>query len=788
MQKHYLGVVEKNVCTGCSACSNICPVQAISMQEDEEGFLFPLVDETKCTNCGLCKNTCPIFKSQFHKTPELCYAVAANDNIRAKSSSGGIFTVVAEYIIKQNGYVCGAAFDENWKVKHIIVDNINDLTKLRGSKYVQSEIGNIYNEVKKLLENGKTVFFTGTSCQVAGLYSVLNKNYDKLYTADLVCHGVPNNKIWQKYIDDNFDRYNIAKINFRDKEQNGWSCTTTTTTTKEGQIYNVQSYFDGFSQDLYLRNSCSNCQYTKMKRVSDFTMGDFWGIEQLDESLNDRKGTSLLLCNTNKAQELFKTLKEKFIFFKEFSSKFLETSPNYPLYRSAVAHKQRKKFFASSLKSNNFNELVHKLLNPNFDIGIMGLWYVGNYGGFLTYWALYKFLEKVGYSVILIDNCRLLNNKYFNAGHEELIELIKRYKLNSTPNISSFGELYKLNETIENFIVGSDQIWNYWLTGGCYSNYFLDFVHTSKNKIACSTSFGHYSSYTPQNIIPEINYYLQRFKGISVREKDGLEILNNEFNITSGVQILDPVFYDLSLYNELIENSNAKVEEPYIFSYFLDPTENKEKLIEYVSNKIGKSVKVTTDVNPLNFDNQKKRIKKYDVQRETIENWLYYIKNCDFVIADSFHAICFAIIYKKNFIAINKACGGASRFISLLSQFGLEDRLTYSFNDIVDNEKLFEDIDYDKVYQILDEEKQKSIKWLLEQLEINKSKQEMFNTYDIILKVRAQLEQRRNIEPASTRDKSKYFIYRLLANMTFGNLKNKIVQKKAKYKQRCGIL
>ena len=728
----------KELCTGCSACLNICPANAITMQEDDEGFLQPVIDMSKCTNCGLCKKQCPITNSKFNDKPEICYAVAANDDIRKMSSSGGIFTVVAEYIIKQGGCVCGAAFDKDWKVKHILVDKIEDLWKLRGSKYVQSEIGYIYNEIKELLEQNKPVFFTGTPCQVAGLYSVLGKDFQNLFTADLVCHGVPNNKIWQKYIDDNFDRYNIAKINFRDKEQNGWSCTTTIT-TKNGQVFNIQSYFDGFSHNLYLRKSCYNCSFAKLNRVADFTLGDFWGIEQLEPKLNDSKGTSLLLCNTTKTRELFKTLKEKFRFFEEFSSKFLETGPNYPLYRSSIVHKNRPYFFAN-IYQKKFNKLITTSLNKQFDVGILGLWYVGNYGGFLTYWALYKFLEKHNYNPILIDNSNMLNHQSLKIGHNMMIiNYINRYNLNSTRPINCEYELYKLNENIDNFIVGSDQIWNYWLTSNRYTNYLLDFVKSNKNKIACASSYGGNKSNVPNNLKEEVKYYLEKFDAISVRENKATDILKKEFDIDNAIQILDPVFYAPECYEELIDNVTIEKTEPYIFVYCLDPTDDKENMIAYAAQKLGLTVKLTTDLNPYQLQERKNKFKKFKALDASIEEWLYYIKNSDFVIADSFHAICFAIIYKKNFICIANRDRGIERFISILSKFNLLDKIVYSFEDMINNKTLFNPINYNTIDTKIEEEKNKNIHWLLNC--INKKKSNKLNDFDLMIKSKYQLEE-----------------------------------------------
>ena len=197
-----IGQVGHTECTGCGACYNKCPKDAIRMEYDTEGFLFPIIDENKCVNCGLCLQSCAVRNSQYknEKEPE-CYAMWASDEIRAVSSSGGMFTILANYILEQDGYVCGAAYTEGYTaVEHIIIHEKDDLTKLRGSKYVQSNTKRVYREIQQLLDENNLVLFTGCPCQVAGLYAYLGKYYDKLYTADLVCHGVPSPKFMKSLL------------------------------------------------------------------------------------------------------------------------------------------------------------------------------------------------------------------------------------------------------------------------------------------------------------------------------------------------------------------------------------------------------------------------------------------------------------------------------------------------------------------------------------------------------------------------------------------------------------
>ena len=207
-------------CVGCGACENVCPVKAISMQENEEGFLYPVVDSDLCVSCNKCNHVCPVQKNEKKAVVSKAYAAWNKDDaILRGSSSGGVFSILAQYVLRKGGVVCGAAFDEGNVVKHILVENAADLEKLRGSKYVQSEIGHIFVQIKDLLKSGRQVLFSGTPCQVAGLNSYLEKDFDNLLTVDVACHGVPSPKVWQKYI---FELgKDVSQFNFRDKRAVG---------------------------------------------------------------------------------------------------------------------------------------------------------------------------------------------------------------------------------------------------------------------------------------------------------------------------------------------------------------------------------------------------------------------------------------------------------------------------------------------------------------------------------------------------------------------------------------
>ena len=216
-------IFDKTNCCGCGACSNICPKSCITMQADEEGFLYPKINKKTCINCGLCEKICPILNKP--KTYQIlqCYAAKhKNSKIKLKSSSGGIFTALAENILKEGGVVFGAAFDKDWNVRHTFCKNLNDLDKLRRSKYVQSDIGLTYRQTKDFLDKECKVLFTGTPCQIAALRNFLGKEYENLLTAELFCHGVPSPTVWQKFLEENTQKNRIKAIDFRHKRL-GWN-------------------------------------------------------------------------------------------------------------------------------------------------------------------------------------------------------------------------------------------------------------------------------------------------------------------------------------------------------------------------------------------------------------------------------------------------------------------------------------------------------------------------------------------------------------------------------------
>lgn len=343
-----LKVVNEENCSGCGACEGVCPKDAIHLKKNIEGFLVPNVNRNKCINCGLCLKKCtsvnPVYKNV---TEPKCYAMMASDETRRISSSGGMFTVAAEYIMEQGGYVCGAAYNEDYTVEHIITNDRNELGRLRGSKYMQSYASGVYPVIKKLLQNGKLVLFTGMPCQVAGLYSYLGREYDTLYTMDLLCHGITSSKVFEKYHKDVLNGKELSRLEFKEKEPWGWHAGVNayfTDGTKYSKPLEYDLYFVAYLKSIAKNTTCGKCVSNKLPRQGDLTIGDFWGIARHDEEVYDKKGTSVVLVNNPKAEKFFEKLKSRMKKVKE-EPLAVAIKGNRIIQGPYRLHKNRERFF-----------------------------------------------------------------------------------------------------------------------------------------------------------------------------------------------------------------------------------------------------------------------------------------------------------------------------------------------------------------------------------------------------------------------------------------------------------
>ncbi len=341
----------KEDCCGCSGCYSICPKKCISMLSDTEGFLYPRVNQKLCIECNLCEKVCPTYNKVEPKDRIGIKAFAAynkNNVIRQNSSSGGVFTALAEKVLDKNGVIFGAAFDEHLQVHHIGINNVRDLDYLRGSKYMQSNLENTYSEVKEHLIQGRTVLFSGTSCQIAGLKNYLNIDYEHLILVGILCHGTPSPKVWGKYLIylETLAHQKVRMVHFRDKEH-GWKNYSISIEywdkSEYKELYYNNLFMKMFLENICLRPSCHACRFKDLERPEDITIGDFWGIERVAPDMDDNNGSSLLLVHTKNGYKYFTDI-EDLLCSKEVD--VVKALPNESDSRRSVRpHPRRNKFF-----------------------------------------------------------------------------------------------------------------------------------------------------------------------------------------------------------------------------------------------------------------------------------------------------------------------------------------------------------------------------------------------------------------------------------------------------------
>lgn len=358
-------------CTGCLACYNICPMKAIAVNNDDEGFYVPSVDNDICIQCGKCEKVCPILTPLDNaNAPINAYAAWAKDSIIVRnSSSGGLFSIIANLFL-DGGSIYAAAFEKDWTVKHICATSKDDVKRQRGSKYLQSYIGEAYSEIKSDLTRGKRVLFVGTPCQVSGLNSYLHLTKTKtsyLITIDLACHGVPTPMIFKDYICYIEKKYGkaVKSFSFREKK---WSWMRYNTRAVFSTISSYRGkweedvYMRGFLREYFLRNSCHSCKYACSLRQGDITLSDYWNYNPRDgEIKNNDNGVSVVLVNNSKGQKIIEAIKEKLIIYERTKEDALSSSQPYS--KPFSASPQRRKFW-QDYKENGFEYLIDRYFQP----------------------------------------------------------------------------------------------------------------------------------------------------------------------------------------------------------------------------------------------------------------------------------------------------------------------------------------------------------------------------------------------------------------------------------------
>ncbi len=365
-------LVSANKCIGCGMCSISCPQNCIDMQEDDKGFIHPVVNQYRCVSCGLCEQSCSLlYESEKRETIQHLAAKIKNEEERIISSSGGIFISLVKDIISLGGVVCGAAYTKSFTVEHRIVETLEEAKSLCGAKYSQSRFDHCFSEIKECLRNKQWVLFVGTPCQVEALscnLTALEKEY--LISVDFICHGVPSPLVFRHYLHDlsrnHADGSPVSAINMRDKDT-GWSKYSYCMKVQfeNGQIYQMSSgkdlFLQGFVKNLYLRDSCEDCRYKGINRASDITLGDCWGIWDIAPEFDDNKGTSLVLLHTEKGKAIWGRISHNIEAIVLNETQAFSHNPSALV--SSRPHENKRLFWELIGKGKTVVEAVSKSLN-----------------------------------------------------------------------------------------------------------------------------------------------------------------------------------------------------------------------------------------------------------------------------------------------------------------------------------------------------------------------------------------------------------------------------------------
>ena len=727
-------MVRNEICCGCGVCDSACPFHAIEMRYSESDWqLYPEINSDLCTNCGRCVGVCPAINDKKSASfSPYGYAAVAQDEIREGSASGGMFYLLAKNFIQRGGYVAGAVYGEGFAVSHIVSNDMADVERMRGSKYVQSDARAAYREIYKLLSEKKQVLFCGTPCQVAALKNYVGENRAaNLLCVDLICHGVPSHKFFQKYLEENFDVSEIDNILFRNKKHLNGHPGSVTIVMKNGKEYFTEyfdnSFYKGFSSDLLEREACFDCKFAEFPRVGDLSIGDFWGAKTTQTKIDYEKGCSIITVNSPAGEKAVNQIIKN---FKTKESYPLETLMSWNRNkRTLKKNPHRSELIPLIKKHNSLRTAVDMILNDRYDVGVFGVTMNPNFGGLITYWALYDAIEKMGYRAAIIG-------RPLNAAGADIpthsTEFFKRH-CKTTPQ-QTHADLPKLCSQIDRFVLGSDQVWNYNLFR-CWDNtLYLDFVRDDAVKIAYAASFGGASHSIPNEKIGQVSKYLKHFDYVGVREADAVNILKNDYSV-DATHVMDPVFLvDRESYVALSKLSKLDTNKKYVGAYIIEPNDFKLEVVKKFTEHLGVDNLNITDGDRKHFERKSKPFYEKGMHltsEATIYDWLNIIINSEFVVTDSYHAVCFCIMFNKPFVILQERWA-LSRIQSIMNIFGLHDRWLQisNINDFKINETWFLPLQ-PQTKNILANEVAQSANWLRNALVSSKTitKNEGFSPY-----------------------------------------------------------
>ncbi len=707
-----IDAVSPSQCTGCHACLNICPVRAIEMSDTGEGFKYPKIDSQSCINCNKCEKVCPALNGRnvlHSKAPEFYAVWNKDENVRQKSSSGGMFRILADEIIAEGGTVYGAAFDEHNHLRHVRVEKSDELLPLMGSKYVQSEIGTVFSQVRADLRNGRQVLFSGTPCQVAGLYAFLGGDNENLLTVDVLCHGVPSPGVFQRYLD-SLEINEKCRIEFRNKDKS-WKLFSLVVGDKVHETLSENVYMKGFLSNLYLRPCCADCQYIGCQRIGDLTLGDFWGVNVFRQAYDDDKGTSLVLVNSPKGKLIFEALRFRYALAERVPDASAVFS-NPTLTHSSVPSPQREAFFDDYKNGMSWKDLVDKYIPQSLPVrrkvGIINLQHSPNFGACLVAYALQKAIERCGSHATIIDYRPNKKHSLFSAAYRRERAESKNFEkfrakfLKRTKPCRNIDDLSLLNEQFDTFVTGSDQVWRFRYVFRDLKEYLLAFAAPYKTLFSYAASLGIDYWEGDDTATEIVCHNLKRFNAISVREESGIDICKNMFGVEAE-RVIDPtLLLKAEDYEPIMKDDKSSEAQPYIAKMILDEEEETSKEVDRLAEENGWKV--------INIYGERKIIGGEEtILCRPVGEWLNLLKNAEYVITDSFHCVCFSVLFKRPFTCVVNPERGASRLENILGILGLRERLVGS---LIGYDLNKQSIDYKAIDCVLDKERANGYRYL----------------------------------------------------------------------------
>lgn len=692
--------VPPDQCYGCGACMNACSAKAIFMEPDGAGFLRPVIDGGLCVDCGACANACPRLHPVYaNESPDKCLAVMASDNIRRKSSSGGVFTLLAEHVLAKGGVVFGAAFTDDSLVRHVAVGSVGGLDALRGSKYAQSDTGTTYAEAKRLLDAGRPVLYSGCPCQIAGLRSFLGRDYSNLLTVDILCSGTPSAYGLREYLDKTWGLENVASMRFRSLE--GWDYRFEVRLKSGDVVLEKDSpYLKMFLRHALNRPSCCDCRFQVLPRQGDFTMGDFWNVRTLDPALDDGLGTSVLLLNSKNAKAAWEAA----------CAGRLKASREFPVraaYDSGVTYLlqgpapyARQEEFDRLVRERGFSMAVRDAVN-HYDVGIAATWFP-NFGTIATNLALYSLIRSCGLTACVLD----VTGDEWLDGQSPIPRAVLDSK--GIPRASTFcdkGDYGALNDHCDRFVVGSDQLWGNIPTYLDHEEFLhLGFADPGKPLIAVGTSTG--ASVLPFDAarVARRKDWLSRFSGIGLREDFGPELFRKLYHVDAG-HIQDPVFLcDREVFLEEAKHATFDTPGKFVFAYILYKSPDSPEFS--MARRLAKAMDCNLIVNRgvgTDFEVYDAGFNLIGRHPGYLRNWMLCMANASLVFTNSFHGVCIPLIFGKDFAAVKN--NEPERLEVLAREFGCGDRIFDSLDQVDVRRVTTTHMDHDRILRLVDAER-----------------------------------------------------------------------------------